>query len=81
MLNVVFQKLSLPSLTAVREDEYFLAGKMIVVSMIHGGPAPHFLSKHLVNYLLGKTTFNATVEDVTDEEIRNSRHQVQNCPD
>ncbi|CAJ1076020.1 G2/M phase-specific E3 ubiquitin-protein ligase-like [Xyrichtys novacula] len=63
--------------TAVREDEYFLAGKMIVVSIIHGGPAPHFLSKDLVNHLLGKTTFNATVEDVTDEELRKALRQVQ----
>ncbi|CAJ1061341.1 uncharacterized protein LOC125894224 [Xyrichtys novacula] len=63
--------------TAVREDEYFLAGKMIVVSIIHGGPAPHFLSKDFVNHLLGKTTFNTTVEDVTDEELQKALRQVQ----
>ncbi|XP_049441442.1 uncharacterized protein LOC125894224 [Epinephelus fuscoguttatus] len=63
--------------TAVREDEYFLAGKMIAVSIIHGGPAPHFLSKDLVNHIIGKPSFSATVEDVTDEEIGKALRQVQ----
>ncbi|XP_007545094.2 G2/M phase-specific E3 ubiquitin-protein ligase-like [Poecilia formosa] len=54
---------------AAREDEYFLAGKMIAVSIVHGGPAPHFLSKNLVNYLIGNPSFSATIEDVKDEEI------------
>ncbi|XP_011491109.3 G2/M phase-specific E3 ubiquitin-protein ligase-like isoform X1 [Oryzias latipes] len=54
---------------AAREDEYFLAGKMVAVSIVHGGPAPHFLSKNLVNHTLGNPSFNATVEDVKDEEI------------
>ncbi|XP_032363602.1 G2/M phase-specific E3 ubiquitin-protein ligase-like, partial [Etheostoma spectabile] len=63
--------------TAVREDEYYLAGKMIAVSIIHGGPAPHFLSKDLVNHIIGKPSFSATVEDVKDEDIGRALHQVQ----
>ncbi|XP_038146879.1 G2/M phase-specific E3 ubiquitin-protein ligase-like, partial [Cyprinodon tularosa] len=63
--------------TAVREDEYYLAGKMIAVSVIHGGPAPHFLSKDLVNHIIGKPSFSATVEDVKDENIGRALHQVQ----
>ncbi|XP_076616604.1 G2/M phase-specific E3 ubiquitin-protein ligase-like [Chaetodon auriga] len=63
--------------TAVREDEYYLAGKMIAVSIVHGGPAPHFLSKDLVNHIIGKPSFSATVEDVKDEEIGRALHQVQ----
>ncbi|XP_025758986.1 G2/M phase-specific E3 ubiquitin-protein ligase isoform X2 [Oreochromis niloticus] len=54
---------------AARQDEYFLAGKMIAVSIVHGGPAPHFLSKNLVNHITGNQSFSATVEDVQDEEI------------
>lgn len=61
--------LALLSMTAVREDEYFLAGKMIAVSIVHGGPGPHFLSKDLVNHIVDQPTFSATLKDVTDEGI------------
>lgn len=57
------------SFTAVREDEYYLAGKMIAVSVVHGGPGPHFLSKDLVHYLAGQPSFKAPVNLITDEEI------------
>ncbi|XP_039465100.1 G2/M phase-specific E3 ubiquitin-protein ligase-like [Oreochromis aureus] len=61
---------------AARQDEYFLEGKMIAVSIVHGGPAPHFLSKNLVNHITGNQSFSATVEDVQDEEITKVLHQV-----
>ncbi|XP_065812428.1 G2/M phase-specific E3 ubiquitin-protein ligase-like [Labrus bergylta] len=64
--------------TAVREDEYFLAGKMIAVSIVHGGPASHFLSKDLVNHTVRKPRFSATVEDITDEELGKVLRQVGN---
>ncbi|CAI5660697.1 unnamed protein product [Oreochromis niloticus] len=54
---------------AVREDEYYLAGKMIAVSVVHGGPGPHFLSEELVHYLAGQTSVKATVASVTDGDI------------
>ncbi|XP_076616603.1 G2/M phase-specific E3 ubiquitin-protein ligase-like [Chaetodon auriga] len=63
--------------TAVREAEYFLAGKMIAVSIVHGGPAPHFLSKDFVNHIVGKPGFSATVDDITDEEIGRVLRQVE----
>ncbi|XP_056889968.1 G2/M phase-specific E3 ubiquitin-protein ligase-like [Takifugu flavidus] len=55
---------------AVREDEYFMAGKMIALSVVHGGPGPHFLSEDLVQYLAGRPSFKSTVNAITDEEIR-----------
>ncbi|XP_013888230.1 G2/M phase-specific E3 ubiquitin-protein ligase [Austrofundulus limnaeus] len=61
---------------AAREDEFFLAGKMIAVSIVQGGPAPHFLSKNLVNHMIGNPSFRATVEDVKDEEIGKVLQQV-----
>ncbi|MED6261024.1 hypothetical protein ATANTOWER_032826 [Ataeniobius toweri] len=54
----------------------FLAGKMIAVSIVHGGPAPHFLSKNLVNHMIGNPSFSATVEDVKDEEMGKVLQQV-----
>ncbi|KAL6459663.1 hypothetical protein MHYP_G00314220 [Metynnis hypsauchen] len=59
-----------------REDEYFLAGMMLAVSIVHGGPAPHFLSKNLVNHIIGNSSFSATVEDVKDEEIGKVLQQI-----
>ncbi|XP_051788430.1 G2/M phase-specific E3 ubiquitin-protein ligase-like [Erpetoichthys calabaricus] len=61
---------------ALREDEYFLAGKMIAVSVVHGGSGPHFLSEDLVLYLAGQPSFNATVNDVTEEEIKKALQEV-----
>ncbi|KAF6715033.1 G2/M phase-specific E3 ubiquitin-protein ligase [Oryzias melastigma] len=54
---------------AVRENEYSLAGKMISVSIVHGGPGPNFLSKDLVSYISGQSSFNSSVEDIKDEVI------------
>lgn len=48
----------------------------MAVSIVHGGPAPHFLSKSLVNQMLGSPGFYATVADVTDDEIGKVLHQV-----
>ncbi|XP_038130567.1 G2/M phase-specific E3 ubiquitin-protein ligase-like [Cyprinodon tularosa] len=64
---------------AVREDEYFLAGKMIAVSVVHGGPGPHFLSEDLVHYLAGQASFKATVASVTDEGIGKALQEIENA--
>ncbi|XP_051796699.1 G2/M phase-specific E3 ubiquitin-protein ligase-like isoform X1 [Acanthochromis polyacanthus] len=64
---------------AVREDEYFLAGKMIAVSVVHGGPGPHFLSEDLVHYLAGQPSFKATVNLITDEEIGKALQEIENA--
>ncbi|XP_053367988.1 G2/M phase-specific E3 ubiquitin-protein ligase-like isoform X2 [Clarias gariepinus] len=64
---------------AVREDEYFLAGKMIAVSIVHGGPGPHFLSQDLVNHIVNQTTFSATLKDVTDEGIVKALQEIKNA--
>ncbi|XP_029701347.1 uncharacterized protein [Takifugu rubripes] len=64
---------------AVREDEYFMAGKMIAVSVVHGGPGPHFLSEDLVQYLAGQPSFKSTVNAITDEEIRTVLREIENA--
>ncbi|XP_048112140.1 LOW QUALITY PROTEIN: G2/M phase-specific E3 ubiquitin-protein ligase-like [Alosa alosa] len=65
--------------TAIREDEYRLAGMMIAVSIVHGGPAPNFLSQDLVNYISGQPTFKGSVGDITDEEIGKVLKEIQNA--
>lgn len=61
----------------MREDEYFLAGKMVTVSVVHGGPGPHFLSKDLVHYLTGQPSFKPTLHSISDEEIRKVLQEVR----
>nr|XP_055025012.1 G2/M phase-specific E3 ubiquitin-protein ligase-like isoform X2 [Misgurnus anguillicaudatus] len=65
--------------TAVREDEYFLAGKMIAVSVVHGGPGPHFLSEDFVHFLAGQPSFKATVNLITDEEIGQALREIESA--
>ncbi|CAM4571035.1 unnamed protein product [Leuciscus chuanchicus] len=64
---------------AVREDEYYLAGKMIAVSVVHGGQGPHFLSEDLVHYLAGQPSFKATNNLITDEEIGKALQVIENA--
>ncbi|MBN3273854.1 G2E3 ligase, partial [Polyodon spathula] len=50
--------------------EYYLAGRMIAVSVVHGRPAPRFLSRDLIDHICNKPDFNATITDITNNEIR-----------
>jgi len=54
-----------------------MAGKIIAVSVVHGGPGPHFLSEDLVHYLAGQASFKATVASVTDEDIGKALQEVR----
>uniref|UniRef100_A0A1A8NZW8 HECT domain-containing protein n=4 Tax=Nothobranchius TaxID=28779 RepID=A0A1A8NZW8_9TELE len=65
--------------TAIREDEYGLAGKMISVSIVHGGPGPNFLSEDLVNHISGHSSFSASIGDITDEEMGKVLQQIENA--
>ncbi|XP_041823237.1 G2/M phase-specific E3 ubiquitin-protein ligase-like [Melanotaenia boesemani] len=63
--------------TAIREDEYSLAGKMIAMSIVHGGPGPNFLSKDVVSHISGQSSFNPSIGDITDEEIGKVLQQIE----
>ncbi|XP_061597519.1 G2/M phase-specific E3 ubiquitin-protein ligase-like [Cololabis saira] len=65
--------------TAIREDEYSLVGKMIAVSIVHGGPGPNFLSRDLVSHIAGQSSFTSSIRDITDEEIGKVLQQIENA--
>ena len=69
IMYCMFSFCNMNSFIAVREDEYFMAGKMIAVSVVHGGPGPHFLSEDLVHYLAGQPSFKSTVNLITDSRL------------
>ena len=50
---------------------YHTIGKMIALSIIHGGPAPTFFADPVIDYLLGeKRQFKAKCQDIPDLEIQ-----------
>ncbi|XP_039592504.1 G2/M phase-specific E3 ubiquitin-protein ligase-like [Polypterus senegalus] len=55
---------------AFDNDEYFIIGRMIAVSMVYGGPGPQFLSKNLFKYILCEGNFSPDTKDVCDPEIQ-----------
>ena len=77
IMHFMFSFCNMNSFTAVREDEYFLAGKMVAVSIVHGGPGPHFLSEGLVQYLAGQPSFKPSVNLITDDEIGKALREVR----
>ncbi|XP_048015482.1 G2/M phase-specific E3 ubiquitin-protein ligase-like [Megalobrama amblycephala] len=65
---------------AAEENEYFNIGRMIAVSIVHGGPGPRCLSPNFFLYLIGKVkTIEAPVEDIHDEEVRKALVEIENA--
>ncbi|MED6240040.1 hypothetical protein ATANTOWER_015161 [Ataeniobius toweri] len=63
--------------TAIREDKYFLAGRAIAINLVHGGPAPRFLSPVLFASLVGgPNTACPTLKDVTDADLHEKLKKV-----
>ncbi|XP_067895470.1 G2/M phase-specific E3 ubiquitin-protein ligase isoform X2 [Heterodontus francisci] len=55
---------------ALRWDWYYEAGRMIALSIVHGGPSPNFFSTTLFNCLAyGPEVTEPTMEDVTHFEV------------
>lgn len=62
---------------AAGENEYFYIGRMIAVSIVHGGSGPCCLSPNFFMYLVGKDkTFEAPIDDIPDEEIKKALLEV-----
>ncbi|XP_077863811.1 LOW QUALITY PROTEIN: G2/M phase-specific E3 ubiquitin-protein ligase-like [Saccoglossus kowalevskii] len=56
---------------AMEDDWYYLAGRMIAVSLVHGGPGPVFFFRTLYNSLVhGLSKVKPSISDIGDYEIR-----------
>ncbi|XP_065325824.1 G2/M phase-specific E3 ubiquitin-protein ligase-like [Pelmatolapia mariae] len=53
---------------ALRGDWYYISGKAIAVSLVHGGPPPNFLSPTVFSLLVGNSA-NPALEDIADLEL------------
>ena len=63
--------------TALNRREYFVCGRILALSLIHDGPAPHFLSPVLFKALTdGPSSTQVTVDDLPVGEVKNSMLEV-----
>jgi len=57
--------------SALDQNMYKIVGKIIALSVIHGGPGPAFLADSVVNYIFrGGKLFHVYIEDVPDEFVQ-----------
>uniref|UniRef100_A0A8C0XNE7 G2/M phase-specific E3 ubiquitin-protein ligase n=1 Tax=Castor canadensis TaxID=51338 RepID=A0A8C0XNE7_CASCN len=56
--------------TSLKENLYYEAGKMLAISLVHGGPSPGFFSKTLFNCLVyGPENTQPILDDVSDFDV------------
>ncbi|CAG2190993.1 G2H3 [Mytilus edulis] len=66
-----------PVQTANDKDQYYYAGVMIALSLVHGGPAPHCFSHAFVEALEnGPKGVVVSLDDLPDFELRNEETDV-----
>lgn len=57
-------------LTALQDNLYYEAGRMLAIALVHGGPAPGFLSQTLFSCLISDSQhIQPVLEDVADRNI------------
>ncbi|KAL1488696.1 hypothetical protein ABEB36_014495 [Hypothenemus hampei] len=58
---------------------YYEAGRIIALSLIHGGPSPQFFSKTLFNFLVnGVRGTKPHINEIVNPEIRNELDKIAN---
>lgn len=66
---------------AMREDRYFIAGRAIAVSLVHGGPPAGFLSTTVFSCLVdGPELAKPVLKDVADNDLREKIERVTIFP-
>ncbi|XP_071958840.1 G2/M phase-specific E3 ubiquitin-protein ligase-like [Antedon mediterranea] len=64
--------------TAMANDNYFYAGQLIAMSLVHGGPSPTFFSNTLYEAIAyGYNRSTAGLDDVGDLEIQSKLMKIQ----
>lgn len=74
------------SLNAIclEEREYFMAGEIFAMSLVHGGPGANSLSSTCYDAVLndlGTLNLTATLDDITDFELRASLGKLLQAPE
>ncbi|XP_051001705.1 G2/M phase-specific E3 ubiquitin-protein ligase isoform X1 [Acomys russatus] len=65
---------------ALKENHYYEAGRMIAISLVHGGPAPGFFSETLFNCLAyGPENTQPILDDVSDPDVAKIIMKINNA--
>lgn len=65
---------------ALQKKEYFEVGRLIVLSLVHGGPGPNFFSESLFSILsYGLDSVQPQIKDIFDDTIREEIERMENC--
>lgn len=63
--------------SAVRSDDYFIAGRAIAVSLVHGGPPPRFLATELYDALVrGPENVTCDFQKIPDEDLKSKLEKI-----
>ncbi|KAI7799764.1 putative G2/M phase-specific E3 ubiquitin-protein ligase-like [Triplophysa rosa] len=66
--------------TPAEDNEYFHIGRMIAVSIVHGGPGLCCLSPNFFLNLIGKEKkIEAPIEDIPDDEVRKALLEIKDA--
>ncbi|XP_051001721.1 G2/M phase-specific E3 ubiquitin-protein ligase isoform X2 [Acomys russatus] len=66
--------------SALKENHYYEAGRMIAISLVHGGPAPGFFSETLFNCLAyGPENTQPILDDVSDPDVAKIIMKINNA--
>nr|XP_023696129.1 G2/M phase-specific E3 ubiquitin-protein ligase-like isoform X3 [Paramormyrops kingsleyae] len=62
---------------SLKENSYFYAGQLIAMSIVQGGPSPHFFAPVLYQAIVsGAESVQADIEDIHDHEIKSLLSEV-----
>ncbi|KAK6494049.1 G2/M phase-specific E3 ubiquitin-protein ligase-like, partial [Huso huso] len=62
---------------SLKNNSYLYAGQLIAMSIVHGGPSPHFFAPVLFQAVaLGPDNVHAAIEDITDTDIKRQLSEV-----
>ena len=63
---------------ALTNGDYYIVGKMIATSLVHGGRAPHCFARAFAELLVyGKVKSEVDYEEVPDQEVRDKLRKVR----
>ena len=70
------RRTALHNAVALEKQEFFKVGRCIALSIIYGGPGPHFFSETAANYLLGLPITAVPIGDIPDPSISSAVEEV-----
>lgn len=61
---------------ALQSNEFHIAGHLIALSLMYGGPAPYFFSESLLSYLLNEPLNCGMVAEISDYHVQSALQKV-----